>query len=161
MPTLPFFRCSVAFKATNQRYPCRLGQRSENCCRFGRNPRCTDLWVRVGNGRPRVADPTFFLGAVWVPAEPTTVLGPLAQPTLRSLISWLKIAHRTEKKVRVGTERPTGADPNPKVGAVPGLGVFFAYSRSPIRPASRTAIGFAVTPTAPLLHRKLDRVGIT
>ena len=65
------------------------------------------------------------------------------------------------KKVRVGTERPTGADPNPKVGAVPGLGVFFAYSRSPIHPAFRTAIGFAVPPTAPLLHRNSDRVGIT
>ena len=107
-----FFRCGAAFQPTDQRSPCRLGQRSENCCRFGRNPRCTDLWVRVGNGRPCVADPTFFFGAVWVPAEPTTVLGPLAQPTLRSLISWLKIPHRTEKKVRVGTEQLTVADPN-------------------------------------------------
>ena len=55
-----FFRCSAAFQPTDQRFPCRLGQRSENCCRFCRNPRCTDLWVRVGNVPATVADPNTF-----------------------------------------------------------------------------------------------------
>ena len=161
MPTQTLFWCSWGSDRTDNSSWTSGPTYNEIFDQLVENPAPHRKKGRVGKEQMNGADPNPFFGASGVTTELTIVLGPLAQPTLRSLISWLKIAHRTEKKVRVGTERPTGADPNPKVGAVPGLGVFFAYSRSPIRPASRTAIGFAVTPTAPLLHRKLDRVGIT
>ena len=53
-----FFRCSAAFQTTDQRSSCRLGQMSENCCRFGRNPRCTTFVL--GSAPFFDADPTFF-----------------------------------------------------------------------------------------------------
>ena len=68
------------------------------------------FWVRVGNVKR--CRPKLFFGALGVTDEPTTVLGPRAQPTGRTSFALLKIPTAPKKKIGSATSNLYVADPN-------------------------------------------------
>ena len=62
--------------------------------------------------RPSKCRPKLFFGALGVTDEPTTVLGPRAQPTGRTSFALLKIPTAPKKKIGSATSNLYVADPN-------------------------------------------------